>query len=181
MQKLKYIALGIIIGATVIATPSIASEIKEYMLYKADYKIIVNGQPYSNDELPILNYKGVTYTPLKAIGTLLNSDVQWNAEAGQVEIGKKVVQITEDQNPSPPTTTDSKMQSETDDNYMYHGAALKNTEEYMFDWDSNRQLCLYNISDKENAILKNIPYVLIKSRVHILKDFYNSTIYPIVK
>ena len=88
--KLKYIALGIIIGVTVIAAPSIASEIKEYMLYKADYKIIVNGQQYNNDELPILNYKGVTYTPLKAIGSLLNSDVQWNAEVGQVEIVKNV-------------------------------------------------------------------------------------------
>jgi hypothetical protein len=95
LQKLKYITTGIIIGATVVATPSIASEIKEFLLYKADYKIVVNGKPYVSDELPILNYKGVTYTPLKAIGTLLNSDVQWNAEIGQVEIGKKVVEKVE--------------------------------------------------------------------------------------
>lgn len=119
LQKLKYITLGIIIGATTIATPSIASEIKEYVLYKADYKLLVNNHAYENSDLPVLNWKGNSYVPLKAVGELLDADVTWNP-IGQVEIGKKVV-VSVDKDNQSINTSEPKKQNEKPANQFILG------------------------------------------------------------
>jgi hypothetical protein len=54
-------------------------------LVNARYPIIVNENLYEGD-LPILNYEGFTYVPLRAMSDLLNTHILWNEALRQVEI-----------------------------------------------------------------------------------------------
>jgi hypothetical protein len=87
-MKIKHLFLGFVIGAVIFSTIPIKAAIEEYVLYKADYKIMVDGNEYADQELPILNYKGNTYIPLRKVSDLLGVKLNWNAELGQAEITK---------------------------------------------------------------------------------------------
>ncbi|WP_379127610.1 stalk domain-containing protein [Paenibacillus sp. sgz500958] len=84
---MKKLIAGIIIGVALTATTNVfADSIKEYILTKADYPIMVNGQKYQNTDLPVLSYKGSTYMPLKAVGEVLGVSAAWNNTMQRVEI-----------------------------------------------------------------------------------------------
>ncbi len=91
LNKIKNITLGIIIGLSIASTHTFAQDIKEYILSKVKYPIIVNGVEYVNDELPILNWNGNTYVPLRAVGDILDAKVEWNDELKRVEIGEFII------------------------------------------------------------------------------------------
>lgn len=61
------------------ALPSMAATQKTtYTLTEATYPVEVNGAAYVDSELPILNYKGNTYVPLRSVGDLLGASVAWD-------------------------------------------------------------------------------------------------------
>jgi hypothetical protein len=91
-MKIKHLFLGFVIGAVIFSAIPIKAAIEEYVLYKADYKIMVDGNEYADQELPILNYKGNTYIPLRKVSDLLGVKLNWNAELGQAEITKTTIE-----------------------------------------------------------------------------------------
>lgn len=100
MLGLKKIVVAFILRcALTVSTNVFAKDIKEYVLTKIGYPIMVNGQEFKSDSLPALNYQGTTYLPLKSIGDVLNVKVEWNKDLKQVEIGILKVFAT----PTPPT------------------------------------------------------------------------------
>lgn len=87
---MKKIVTGIVIGVGLTMTTSVfADSIKEYILTKVQYPLLVNGFEYKNAELPVLNYDGNTYVPLKAVGDVLGAEVTWNQGLKRVEINDK--------------------------------------------------------------------------------------------
>jgi hypothetical protein len=93
MSKIKNITLGIVIGLSIASTHTFAQDIKEYILSKVKYPIMVNGSEYVNEELPVLNYNNSTYIPLRAVGDILDAEVNWNNELKRVEIGEVIEEI----------------------------------------------------------------------------------------
>ncbi|WP_168121176.1 Gmad2 immunoglobulin-like domain-containing protein [Paenibacillus sp. HB172176] len=88
MKKHKGFLIGLLAGCLLMmAAPAMASTLKSYMLSDTTYPIKVNGAAYEQEELPMMNYNGHTYVPLKAVGDLLNAGVDWNEEEHSVEIG----------------------------------------------------------------------------------------------
>jgi hypothetical protein len=86
MKKFRGFAIGLLVGGILMtALPTFAATMK-YMLVKATYPIYVNNTEYKSPQLPILNYAGNTYIPMKAIGELLGGTVQWNDELKRAEI-----------------------------------------------------------------------------------------------
>ncbi len=83
---MKKFVTGFIIGALLFGIIPTNAAIQEYILYKADYKVVINGIEYVNEELPILNYKGSTYAPFRSILEAAGLNVNWNAELGQAEV-----------------------------------------------------------------------------------------------
>ena len=88
IHKAKFILISLMIGLMASSFFVYADEIQQFILTKVNYPIIVNNQEYTNSELPVLNYEGNTYVPLKAVGKLLSAEVKWNDELKRVEIGK---------------------------------------------------------------------------------------------
>jgi hypothetical protein len=83
---MKGLILGIIIGAVLmLPVSSFASSLTQYILVKAQYPIMVDDNLYEGD-LPILNYDGSTYVPLRTLSDLLNVNIFWNETLRQVEI-----------------------------------------------------------------------------------------------
>ncbi len=94
-KTLKGMILGIIIGAVLmLPISSYASALKQYLLVPAQYPIYVDDNLYEGD-LPILNYEGSTYVPLRTLSELLDVDISWNDLSRQVEITHK--DLTENQ------------------------------------------------------------------------------------
>ncbi|GMK36951.1 hypothetical protein PCCS19_00040 [Paenibacillus sp. CCS19] len=69
-----------------LAVPTFAVTVKQYLLVEAGYPVYVNGQEYTSGEQPILNYQGNTYVPMRSVGDILGADVQWNSELNRSEI-----------------------------------------------------------------------------------------------
>lgn len=85
-KTFKNFAMGVLVGALLmVSTFAVASTVNQYVLIKADYPIYVDGEIYDSN-LPILNYQGSTYAPLRAISELLNVKIIWNDELNRVEI-----------------------------------------------------------------------------------------------
>lgn len=83
MRKYK---LGFIVGAMLFSIIPASAAIEEFICYRADYKVMVNGSEYINPDLPILNYKGNTYAPFRSILEKAGLNVNWNAELKQAEV-----------------------------------------------------------------------------------------------
>lgn len=91
---MKKILTGIVIGSTLsLSAVTLAEPIKEYILTKVNYPIIVDGTEYISEDLPILNYQGNTYVPLRAMSDLLEADMKWHKEAKIIEINKKQLPV----------------------------------------------------------------------------------------
>lgn len=85
-KTVKGFAMGVVVGALLmVSTFAIASTVNQYLLIKADYPIYVDDKIYESN-LPILNYQGSTYAPLRAISELLGVKIMWNEELHRVEI-----------------------------------------------------------------------------------------------
>ncbi len=140
IHKAKFILIGLLIGLMVSSFFAYADEIQQFILTKVNYPVVVNNQEYTNAELPVLNYQGNTYVPLKAVGNLLEADVKWNAELNQVEI-KKNTDIS---------NLDSQSDTKPEENYEF-----LNLEEYN---DVNENF------DAPNAVkYKGKLYILLKA------------------
>jgi hypothetical protein len=98
VRLVKKIMAGIVIGSALTLTTSVfADSIKEYILTKIEYPIMVNGSEFKSNELPALNYQGNTYLPLKAVGDVLGKPVKWNDQLKRVEIGEINADLTPEQ------------------------------------------------------------------------------------
>lgn len=85
-KTMKGLALGMIIGALLmLPVSSLAGSPTVFSLVNALYPILVEGTVYQED-LPILNYEGSTYVPLRTMGELLSVNIFWNETLRQVEI-----------------------------------------------------------------------------------------------
>lgn len=88
---MKKFIIGIIVGIIIATTTSAyADSVKQFILTKVSYPLIVKGKVYDSASLPLLNFNGNTYVPLKAVGDLLGVTVNWNEKLNRVEIGHPV-------------------------------------------------------------------------------------------
>lgn len=89
MKKLLYLAIGVVIGASIGFGPNAYAAVKQFVLTEFNRPVVVDGVVYKDPSNPILNYNGKTYIPLAKIGQLTGVDYKWNAEKRQVEINSK--------------------------------------------------------------------------------------------
>jgi len=89
LKKLKDLLIGMIIGTLLVyAIPTIANSIKTYIAEEATFPILVDGQEVKLD-MPVVTIEGRTYLPLRALGDILQVDVDWNSNLNRVEINKE--------------------------------------------------------------------------------------------
>jgi hypothetical protein len=137
MKKYKQLILGIIIGVMIASVVPVGAAIQEYICHKVDYKVVVNGVEYVNEELPVLNYKGSTYAPFRSILEAAGLVVNWNAEyrIAQVNIPKGgLLDMGEKINP-----VDFEAWLPNDAEFFeykqFKHAVMYNNEVYICDWD----------------------------------------------
>lgn len=160
---MKRIFIGIIIGIVLTFSTTVFSEtVKEYILKKVSYPILVNGIEYIDEELPALNYEGNTYVPLRAVGDILGVGVRWNDELNRAEIDN----VIEEQMPiNKPVEENSSDSNEKNDINKYEFQELpisieKNGVEIIFKSialeDTQTNIDVKIINSTENDIILNI-------------------------
>ena len=90
MRKYKGFIIGLLAGCMLtFAVPTFAAAVKQFILTETTYPVYVNDMRYQSTDLPILNYKGSTYIPMREIGTILGGNVQWNADLKRAEVSRR--------------------------------------------------------------------------------------------
>lgn len=178
IKTTKNIIIGIAIGISITSIPTFANTVKQFVLTKVSYPIIVNGEEYVNNELPVLNYEGSTYVPLKAVGDVLGSNVKWNSDLGRVEIG-------DGSNTVPELSQKSTVEhSQTTHGYIDMFDIIHKHNVY-FEFDKDKNLMLFKTSqdfyEGKNPVLTNISYKKIYNLLHIKEYDYLNVIIPALK
>lgn len=88
---MKKFIMGLLIGALLFSITPVTAAIEQYILYKVDYKVMVNGVEYQDVDLPILNYQGNTYAPMRSLLDFAGMTINWNAELQQAEVTSPVL------------------------------------------------------------------------------------------
>ena len=83
---MKKFVLGFLAAALLFTAIPVGAAIEEFICHRADYRVMVNGEQYISEDLPILNYKGSTYAPFRSVLEAAGLDVNWNAELGIAEV-----------------------------------------------------------------------------------------------
>lgn len=83
---MKKFILGFLTAALLFTAIPVGAAIEEYICYRADYKLVINGQEYNDPDLPLLNYKGYTVASVRKLFEAAGLNVNWNAELGQAEV-----------------------------------------------------------------------------------------------
>jgi hypothetical protein len=91
LNKIKILSLGVALGISISTFTTTFATVKQYILREVGYPIMVNGEEYIDDELPVLGLNGRTYVPLRAFGDILDVEVEWNDELKRVEIGEIII------------------------------------------------------------------------------------------
>lgn len=92
MRK-KLVAIVIIL-CTLVFSVCFANDKLEYILEKVNYTLFINDIKYENEELPILNYLGNTYVPLRILANTCGTSVDWREDTNSV-----VMQTLEENTP----------------------------------------------------------------------------------
>ena len=89
---MKKFIMGLLIGAMLALTLPVSAAIEEYILHKANYSLIINEADYTDEELPLLNYNGSTYAPVKSLLEAAGLDVAWDEETKQAVVTNPAVE-----------------------------------------------------------------------------------------
>ncbi len=86
---MKKFILGVLVGALLFGILPVSAAIQDYILYKTDYKIFLDGKEYNDKDYPALSYKGKTYMPITVLidSFDLNFDMSLN---NRIDIKKPI-------------------------------------------------------------------------------------------
>lgn len=168
---MKKFFIGMIVGILFFSMSPVKALTSDYILKIADYKVMINGKEYKDDSLPILNYQGYTYAPMKSMLSSAGLNISWNAQL-------KVAEVT--------NNGGDKMTIYTIENVQYlegRDIVIKNNFNYNFalgkDANGNKIL---NFVDKDgNILIQNIPFVANNGKTYINYDYYTNTLLPLIK
>ncbi|MHB1394989.1 MAG: stalk domain-containing protein [Clostridia bacterium] len=192
MRKYKQFLIGFLVGAILFSLAPVSAAIEEFILYRADYKVMVNGSEYINQDLPILNYKGNTYAPFRSILEKAGLNVAWNTELGRAEVTSNPTSAqinTGEVNTMAETTTniitqtpDGITQIDTWEGKKYIGFVyIRNkVREKGYDFTRNNDGS-WQLIKGDNVILSNIPMTMTFGYGSVEVNYYVDTMLPFVK
>jgi hypothetical protein len=203
MKKYKHFILGFITAAILFMLIPVGAAIQEYICYIADYSVIINGEEYTHPDLPILNYQGNTYAPLRSVLEAAGLEVNWNGELREASIISPTVEKTWDLDNIPlnnyglpdfeiiqfTAIDENGINVIYFDEVKYVGiSSLKDAmKPLIIYWRFGTNPKIFDLYASTSAYLANdepliydIPYVRYMSEYYILNDYYVETIIPLI-
>lgn len=186
LSKLKYVTIGLIIGIT-ISTISVSigatTTLQKFTLTKTNLKTKIAGKTYTDTtKNPILKLNSTTYIPLTtAIADAINVDISTDTKTQTMSIAPEKLQVvtkeivyTEKNRIGYATVEDVEYISLTDVSKHYN---------LPFDIENNVASIYKSKADQFNnrPLKTNIPHSKLKDDTYITTDFYDNSLYPIIK
>jgi hypothetical protein len=104
----KQTIVAFLLGAVLFSAIPVKAAIEEFILYKADYKLVINGVEFNDPDVPLMNYKGYTVGSVRKILEAAGIPITWNAKLGQAEVTSNPTSVKfniEEENTVTATTT----------------------------------------------------------------------------
>lgn len=197
MKRIRDIFIGVLIGCMIFATPVLADSV----LTKID--IVLNGinvQVEGVDvEVDSILYNGTTYLPMRKVAELVGKDIEWKQETRTANIVSFTNKNDAKDSDVMETTIDNKVvifniddvfncYAERNGKIYYHAfnvVGLMNEQGRNGDYGvdiNNLHLGNVRYFDKDNnTVIENVEYEMFEDRVFISKDYYENTIFPLIK
>lgn len=172
----KFIA-GFLFAAVLFNIVPIGAAIEEFVLNKADYKLIIKGVEYKDPDNPILNHNGTTYAPVRSLLTAAGLDVEWNPELEQAEIYNPTT------NPNKPKSTPdgiTEIDAYKGEYYISFTPIRNKAKEKGYSFVSPKYN-IWQLKKDEDIILDNIETKIVYGMGCVTYDYYVNTIMPLLK
>lgn len=164
---MKNLLIGILIGIILFNLTPVKAMIPDYILKKVDYKIIINGKLYKDENLPILNYEGHTYAPLKSILSAAELNINWNEELKQAEVNG---------------SDNMKVYVFNEVEYLKVRDIFEKYNSYNFSIGYKNDEKILNFIDKEqNILIENVPFLIHQGLTYIENSYYLNEIFLLIK
>jgi hypothetical protein len=192
MFKYKQLIAGIIIGAVMVSMAPVSAAIEEFICYKADYKLVINGIEYNDPDLPLMSYKGYTVGSVRKILEAVGVPITWNAELGQVEVNTATLQTTNESEVMTMTETLTEQLTQTPDGitqfdiwegkqYIGYIYIRNKIQEKGYAFEKDIKSDSWQIIKGDQVILGNIPTIKPFGYSSVEVNYYINTILPLIK
>ena len=102
-KKYKQLVVGFVLGAVMFSAMPIQATVEEYIMHKANYKVIIN----NNEIQDALSYNNTTYINLRIAAKAFNADATWDPFENKAEIKSKTIYIKGETNTVEKTVGDT--------------------------------------------------------------------------
>jgi hypothetical protein len=147
------------------------AQIEQYMVNRATYPIVVNGQHL---DTIAFNMDGRTYLSLRDIAVATDTNVEWNGELNRVEIGEsensELISFLNIDN----------VQFLIKDNKKYISMTDIDTIKLPYNIKRNQTANTIDILNKDTVIIKDIPTFYYLNRTYISYDLLLTKIDPLL-
>jgi hypothetical protein len=189
MKNIKYVLMGIILGAVLFGVFPVTAAIQEYICYKADYKLIIKGVEFQADpEFPILNYKGRSYLPVADAFKAAGLNVNWNAELKQAEVMDPIANTVEGVNTMSETiiqTPDGITQIDTWGGKQYIGFLYVRNKirEKGYDFVFDTNIKQWRVVKGEDILINDVPTTMLTDFGYdaVEVNYYINNILPLIQ
>lgn len=178
LKKYKQLITGFILGACAFSIFPVKAAVEQYILYKADYKVEINGKEYTDPDNPILTREGVTYAPLRSMLSAAGLDIGWNADTGvatvntnhvtgptPTPISSPIATTTPDIFPKKEKPADIETIEYNNDYYVTLKSIELKFPDFRFDYNYQKNtVSLYfvdKITGDETSVYENVGYLSI--------------------
>jgi len=183
-KKYRQLILGFIIGSLIFTIIPVSANIQDYLLQKSDAKLIVDEREFSNQELPVLNYKGYNYIPASAFREICDTmeiGFEWVAPTKEIKINTSQVQPIIERKGDIMTEyiTYAEISSQLPKGYSIPATEVNG--ELVFNLVYRENVDKFGKAESETVLLKNIPHIIEKQTTKIEMGYYQNTILPLIK
>ncbi|MDR7856065.1 hypothetical protein [Tissierella sp.] len=187
-KKHKQLIIGFLLGALVFGIVPVGATVQDYLLKKSEVKLMVDGQEFTNKDLPVLLMEpGYNYIPaatFREICDKLGVGFEYVADKKEIQIITTTTEKTDE------------IEGKVDivENVVRDGYNIvvengieyvllrevfeKLSKEYMFHVLSDKTI---NFEYLEEILIENMPYKIVDNKTYVEYEYLTNNILPLVK
>lgn len=186
LKKHKQLIIGFLLGALLFGVIPVGAVIQEYVLTKSRVRLVIDGEEFANDDLPILYMEpGYNYLPAAAfrdICSKLDLWFEYVGEKNEIHIETKIKNdMVERKDDNMKIGVKEEYNIIVDDGIEYvllREISEKLPKNYVFDALIDKSI---NFAYQNKVLIENMPYKIINNKTYVSYEYLVNNILPLIE